>query len=65
MQQQAAYLAEAVSVFRVDGVQPDLAAPLRAVAPRVALPRAAAPARKPVAKASARNAAAEPEWEAF
>jgi methyl-accepting chemotaxis protein len=65
MQQQAAYLAEAVSVFRVDGVQPDLAAPLRAVAPRVALPRAAAPACKPVAKASARDAAAEPEWEAF
>ena len=67
MQEQAASLAEAVSVFRVDGAPQAAPAPARKVtppAPRKALPRAPAPAARPAAKAASREAA-ESEWETF
>ena len=67
MQEQAASLAEAVSVFRVDGAPQAAPAPVRKVAPpapRKALPRAPAPAARPAAKAAS-SEAAESEWETF
>ena len=72
MQEQAARLAEAVSVFRVDGshgiVQPAAAPVLRAAPARPALARPAArpapAARKPASKQPA-MAGAEAEWEEF
>ena len=72
MQEQAANLARAVSVFRVEGgaapAAPATQAVVAAVAPRAALPRPsqrpAAPVRK-AAKQPAMAAAPDAEWEAF
>ncbi|MEW6762747.1 MAG: methyl-accepting chemotaxis protein [Pseudomonadota bacterium] len=66
MQEQAARLAEAVSVFRIgaDAAAPVLASP--APAPRPALPARTATAKPaPVRKPAASAKAAEPEWEEF
>jgi hypothetical protein len=70
MQEQAANLTRAVSVFRIEGGAPAAAAaaPLAApLAARAALARPAAPAavRKPAPKQRVKLAAGEPEWEAF
>jgi methyl-accepting chemotaxis protein len=73
MQDQAAKLAEVVSVFKLDRAH-DLgavsAAPVKAAPVRTALPRAAAPAVKAAAKASAKPVkrpaqAVAAEWEEF
>ena len=65
MQDQAARLAEAVAVFRLDGGAP-AAAPTRAMtpapAPRLSKPVAKAPARP---QATAAKVSAESDWEAF
>jgi methyl-accepting chemotaxis protein len=66
MQDQAATLAEVVSVFKLDRAH-DLAppaAPIKAAPVRPALPRAAAP-KASVKPAKAVKQAAEPEWEEF
>ncbi len=75
MQDQAAKLAEVVSVFKLDRAHDFGAAPAARVAPaapvRPALPRAAAPAPlskpavKPAAKPVKAKQAAEAEWEEF
>ncbi|PVX38467.1 methyl-accepting chemotaxis protein [Janthinobacterium sp. 78] len=72
LQDQAAILAEAVSVFKLDGMQalppvpvPAIRAPAKpAAAPRVTAKAAAAPARK-ADKVVAQAAVAETEWEEY
>ena len=72
LQDQAAILAEAVSVFKLDGMQalppvpvPAIRAPAKpAAAPRVTTKVAAAPARK-ADKVVAQAAVAETEWEEY
>ena len=67
MQEQAASLAEAVGVFRVDGAQSAGIAPVRAPAPAAPAPRKAlpAPAARARKQAARKPAAAEQEWETF
>jgi methyl-accepting chemotaxis protein len=69
MQEQAANLTRAVSVFQVDGAAaPALqAAPAPAARPVLARPaqRPAAPARKPAVKGAVKAPTGEPEWEEF
>ena len=72
LQDQAGILAEAVSVFKLDGTQalppvpgPAIHAPAKpAAAPRVTAKAAAAPARK-ADKVVAQAAVAETEWEEY
>ena len=70
MQEQAAKLAQAVGVFRIDGGQAQAAAPQRVMVAPQRVPRTApgvVPARTAAQPAASRNKAPVPsgEWEEF